>query len=149
MSKLSEHFTLEESIYSATAIRAGLSNIPTDNEIKNMKLLCEKILEPARKGIGNKSIQIKSFFRSDLVNRLVGGANGSQHSKGQAADLQCFDNKILFDYIKDNLDFDQLIWEHGTSLQPAWVHISYAENNNRKMVLKAIKTGNKTIYKAI
>ena len=150
MEKLSRNFTYAEATNSATAKRSGIENKPSETELKNMILFCEKILEPLREGIGNQQISIKSFFRSGLLNRLVGGANNSQHTEGKAADITTTKgNVILFNYIKDNLEFDQLIWEFGDNNNPDWVHVSYNEGKNRKMILRAMKVGGRTIYKNI
>ena len=150
MEKLSKNFTYAEAVSSATAKRSMILNIPNEEEVKNMVLLCENVLEPLREGIGNQPISIKSFFRTNLLNSLVGGANHSQHLEGKAADITTTKgNVVLFNYIKDNLEFDQLIWEFGDNNNPDWVHVSYNECKNRKMILRAMKVGGRTIYKNI
>ena len=149
MEKISEHVTYKEATDSTTAKRAGLNNIPSEKQLKNMVQLAEKIIEPARVGIGNKPIKINSFFRAYLVNRHVGGSITSQHCEGEAVDLSCFDNKLLFDFIRNNLDFDQLIYEFGNDEQPDWIHVSYSSKFNRKQVLKSYRSGSQTKYKAI
>jgi zinc D-Ala-D-Ala carboxypeptidase len=146
MDKISEHVTYLEATDSNTAKRAGLKNIPNEKQLNNMVQLAEKIIEPARVGIGNKPIKINSFFRGYLVNRHVGGSITSQHCEGEAVDLSCFDNKLLFDFIKNNLDFDQLIWEYGNDSSPDWVHVSYKSKNNRKQILRAVKNGSQAKY---
>lgn len=146
MDKISEHVTYSEATDSTTAKRAGLKNIPNEKQLNNMIQLAEKIIEPARVGIGNKPIKINSFFRAYLVNRHVGGSITSQHCEGEAVDLSCFDNKLLFDFIKNNLDFDQLIWEYGNDSLPDWVHVSYKSKNNRKQILRAVKNGSQAKY---
>lgn len=146
MDNISKHVTYKEATDSTTAKIAGLKNIPNENQLNNMVQLAEKIIEPARVGIGNKPIKINSFFRAYLVNRHVGGSITSQHCEGEAVDLSCFDNKLLFDFIKNNLDFDQLIWEYGNDSLPDWVHVSYKSKNNRKQILRAVKNGSNAKY---
>lgn len=146
MDNISEHVTYLEATDSNTAKRAGLKNIPNEKQLNNMIQLAEKIIEPARVGIGNKPIKINSFFRAYLVNRHIGGSVTSQHCEGEAVDLSCFDNKLLFDFIKNNLDFDQLIWEYGNDISPDWVHVSYKCKNNRKQILRAVKNGSQAKY---
>ena len=90
---------------------------------------------------------ISSGFRSSGVNAAAGGASTSQHLKGEAADVICSDNAKLFNYIKDNLNFDQLIWEYGNDNQPAWVHVSYSATRMRKMILRAVTIKGIKIYK--
>ena len=115
-----------------------------------MKLLADKVFEPLRKWYG-KPIQVTSFFRSAKINKAIGGVQKgnsvSQHVLGQAVDIDTVsDNKKLFDYIKDNLTFDQLIWEYGNDNAPDWVHVSYSEVRNRKQVLRAVRKNGKTVY---
>lgn len=146
MDNISKHVTYQEATDSQTAKRAGLKNIPNEKQLNNMIQLAKNIIEPARVGIGNKPIKINSFFRAYLVNRHIGGAVTSQHCEGEAVDLSCFDNKLLFDFIKNNLDFDQLIWEYGNDSLPDWVHVSYKSKNNRKQILRAVKNGSQAKY---
>lgn len=143
---ISEHITYAEATVSNKAKQLGISNTPNERELRAMKLLAEKVFEPLRKWYG-KPIQITSFFRSAKINKAIGGSTTSQHSFGQAIDIDTVsDNKKLFDYIKDNLPFDQLIWEHGNDSAPDWVHVSYTETRNRKQVLRATRNGGKTVY---
>ena len=151
---ISEHITIEEATKSIEAIRNGLDNTPDDQQIVSMKLLAEKVFEPLRKGLGNKPININSFFRSELVNELIGGSSTSQHCKGEAMDIdqdgrQGATNKQIFDFILNKLDFDQLIWEFGTDTNPDWIHVSYKKVGNRKQVLKSYKIGKRTMYDTI
>ena len=111
-----------------------------------MKLLAEAVFEPLRKWYG-KPIQVTSFFRSAKINKAIGGSATSQHSLGQAIDIDTVsDNRKLFDYIKGNLPFDQLIWENGDDNTPAWIHVSYTETRNRKQILRATRKNGKTVY---
>ena len=149
--KISEHLDLSELIRSESAKRNGIANIPTDEHIANFKVLAEKVFEPIRNHF-RCPIHISSGYRSAELNRLIKGSSNSQHSKGQAIDVDMegspngVTNKMIFDYIKDNLKFDQLIWELGNDSNPDWVHVSYSEGKNRNQKLKAIKSNGKTSY---
>lgn len=147
MSNLSKHITMKEATYSATGEAKGIDNSPTDEHLENMNLLAEKVFEPLREWYG-KPIKINSFYRSKALNLAIPGSSlTSQHSFGQAMDIDTTsDNKKLFDYIKNNLDFDQLIWEFGNESNPDWVHVSYKKTGNRKQILKAIKQNGSTKY---
>ena len=143
---ISEHITYTEATVSNKAKQLGISNTPNERELKAMKLLAEAVFEPLRKWYG-KPIQVTSFFRSAKINKAIGGSATSQHSLGQAIDIDTVsDNRKLFDYIKDNLPFDQLIWENGDDNTPAWIHVSYSEVRNRKQILRATRNGGKTVY---
>lgn len=150
--KVSANITLAEAIKSQVAERKGIDNTPPVEYFINMKLLAEKVFEPLRAHFG-VPIAITSFYRSPKLNRAIGGASNSQHCKGEAMDIDAdilgkINNKQIFDYIRLNLDFDQLIWEFdngdGT---PKWVHVSYKKAGNRKQILVAKKnSAGKTIY---
>jgi hypothetical protein len=147
MSKISNHITIKEATYSATGEARGIDNSPTEEHLANMKLLAEKVFEPLRVWYG-KPIKINSFYRGKALNAAIAGSSlTSQHCFGQAMDIDtATDNKKLFNYIKDNLDFDQLIWEFGNSDNPDWVHVSYKGLGNRKQILKASKVNGKSVY---
>lgn len=151
--KLSENFWLAEFIKSATAKRNGISNMPTPEHQKNLVLLCEKILEPIRLHFG-KPIFLSSGYRSLALNKITKGASlTSQHSTGEAVDIDMdgtnITNAEIFNYIKDNLLFDQLIWEFGSEKNPDWVHVSYeSTGKNRKQILVAFKQKGTTKYKS-
>lgn len=151
MQKISENITYLEAIHSATAKRKGLDNTPNAEQLDNMYRTAEFIFQPLRLWVGGP-IKVNSFFRSVAVNRAVGGTSRSQHCKGQALDLDDVyghkTNAEMFMYIKDHLDFDQLIWEFGTNTNPNWIHVSYVSaKENRNRVLKAVREEGKTIYK--
>jgi hypothetical protein len=150
--KISEHLDLSEVTRSDSAKRNGISNMPTAEHIENFKLLAEKVFEPIRKHF-NVPIHISSGYRSKELNSAIGGSLTSQHCSGEAIDIDMDNsangvtNKMVFDYIKSNLSFDQLIWEFGSSSNPDWVHVSYeSTGKQRKQILKAVKSGGKTAY---
>ena len=124
---LSKHVTVEEFCFSPTAIRAGIKNVMALQQLENATLLCEKVFEPLRLHVG-KPIKITSGFRSPSLNRAIGGSSSSQHCKGQAMDLELHD-KELFDWIIDNLEFDQLLAEFPVNGVISWFHISYSHKN--------------------
>ena len=136
--KISKHLTLEELTRSQTATRKRINNKAPMHVIENLKLLAEKVFEPTRKHFG-KPIRISSGYRSVALNKEIGGSKNSQHIQGQAIDIQGTNgitNLEIFNYIKDNLIFDQLINEYPNSKgEPSWVHVSYSRLRNRKMVL--------------
>ena len=139
---LSAHVTLAEFENSPTATTHGINNKMSESQIASAKLLCENVFEPLRIYL-NTPIAISSGFRSLQVNKMIGGSKTSQHTKGEAMDLQI--GAKGFNFIKDKLDFDQLIWEFGNDENPSWVHVSFS-SKNRKQVLKATKKNGKTIY---
>jgi zinc D-Ala-D-Ala carboxypeptidase len=149
--KISQHLSLSEVTRSETAKRKGISNTPTAEHLDNFKLLAEKVFEPIRLHFG-VPIHISSGYRSKELNDAIGGSQTSQHSKGQAIDIDMdgssngVTNKMIYDFIKEKLDFDQLIWEFGTDSNPDWVHVSYTKTGNRKQKLKAVRSGGKTTY---
>ena len=150
--KISEHLDLSEVIRSESAKRAGINNMPTEEHIRNLKLLAENIFEPIRANF-RIPIRISSGYRSKSLNSYIAGSMTSQHCKGEAIDIDMdgnphgITNAQVFEYIKNNLPFDQLIWEFGNDNNPDWVHISYvSESENRKRVLKASKKNGKTVY---
>lgn len=135
ITQLTKNFSLEELIKSQVAIRRGISNMPNEGQFLNLKLLCDNVLQPLREWY-DKPVFISSGFRSLALNAAIGGSASSQHCDGYAADLDVGrDNVTLFTYIKNVLDFDQLIWENGDETNPAWVHVSFCKEN-RKQVLK-------------
>ena len=138
------HFTIEEMYASDTAKRLGIDNKPTTQKMINLVYLCAHVLEPLRVAM-NEPIKIGSGYRCEKLNKAVGGVYNSQHLKGQAADL-CIDGDIKkgrkwFNYIKDHLPFDQLIWEHNPKTGSYWVHVSYVFpdfGKNRKQVIDGL-----------
>ena len=150
---ISKHISDKEGVYSRTAMRKGIDNIPNEDELTNMKLLAEKVFEPLRRWVGNP-IKINSFFRCVKLNRAIGGSKTSQHCKGQAIDIDDTfghaTNAQMYNFIKENLCFDQMIWEFGDNDNPNWVHISYVDcESNRNRCLLAYKKNGKTKYKVI
>jgi hypothetical protein len=147
---ISKHISYHEGTYSRTGERRDLDNTPNKDQLKCMKEVAENLFEPLREWVGGP-IKINSFFRGELVNTAIGGSTRSQHMKGQAIDIDdTFGHKTnaeMYHYIKDNLDFDQMIWEFGTDENPNWVHISWVSHRpNRKKLTIAKKVGGKTKY---
>lgn len=148
MGMISEHISFNEATYSAAGERLKLPNVPNEKQLDNMHETAAKVFEPLRAHFG-KPILIISFFRSPAVNKAVGGAASSQHMTGEAMDLRHtdgFTNADIFYYIRNHMDFDQLIWEFGDDDEPSWVHVSWNRFRRRKSVLKARKVNGKTIY---
>lgn len=150
---LSAHLSLDECTKSTTASRLGIDNTPPKKAIDNLKLLANKIFEPLRLHFG-VPIFVSNGYRCPALNKAIGGSSTSQHMEGEALDLDQDNrgtkvtNAMVFNHIKDNLEFDQLIWEFGTSTNPDWVHVSYESvGKQRKQVLRAVKENGKTIYK--
>ena len=154
MDKISNHISIAESTRSNTAARLGISNIPDGDTIDNMRKVAEEVFEPLREWVG-EPIKINSFYRSPDLNAAIGGSKKSQHCKGQAIDIDdtycSATNAEMFTYIKNNLDFDQLIWEFGNASNPDWVHVSYVSpEKNRNRILTASKDNNgKTVYSIV
>lgn len=153
MKKISEHISYKEAVRSDTADRLNIINIPGETELDNMSTISEKIFEPLRSHVGGP-IRINSFFRSVELNKAIGGSSTSQHCKGQAFDLDdsygCMSNAEMYKFVKDNLDFDQMIWEFGDDENPNWIHISYvSQKKNRNRCLKAWKEHGRTRYTII
>lgn len=147
---LSDNLSLAEAISSATALRKGIANKPTQQHLLNIKEVALHIFQPCREHFG-KPLRVTSGYRSEELNKAIGGSSKSQHSKGEALDMQStkgYTNKELFMFIKDHLNFDQLIGEFPDNVgEFAWVHCSYKKEGNRGEVLIAYKDeNNKTKY---
>lgn len=150
--QLSKNLSLAEMLRSDSAKRNGIKNEPTAEHLENMKQLALHVFQPIREHFGIPII-ITSGYRSKELNKAIGGSQTSQHSKGQAMDIDMdntdLKNSVLFHWIKDNLVYDQLIWEFGTKANPDWVHVSFVAEGkgiNRKQVLVAKKIDGKTVY---
>ena len=150
MERISKHISWHEGTYSRTGERLNLDNTPNEQQLKCMKEVAENLFEPLREWVGGP-IKINSFFRGEPVNTAIGGEKRSQHMKGQAIDMDdTFGHKTnaeMYHYIKDNLDFDQMIWEFGTDKNPNWLHISWVSHRpNRKKLTIAKKVNGRTKY---
>ena len=150
---ISKHISYKEGVYSRTAMRRGIKNNPNAEQMENMVAIAEEVFEPLRMWVGGP-IKINSFFRSPELNKAIGGSGKSQHCHGQAIDLDDTfgraTNAEMFEFIKENLDFDQIIWEFGDEANPDWVHVSYVSpEQNRNRCLKAYRENGKTNYKII
>ncbi len=153
MEKISKHISFKEAIKSNTALRRGINNKPNDYQITNMVNISHNVFEPLREYVGGP-IKINSMFRCEELNRAIGGSSTSQHCEGRAIDLDDTfgykTNAEMFDYIRKNLSFDQLIWEFGDDNNPDWIHVSYiSDDENRKRVMRAERIEGKTQYRYI
>ncbi len=146
MKRISKHISYKEAVGSNYAKQYGIKNKPNEEQVENMKLLAEKVFEPLREWVGCP-IRVNSMFRSQELNSAIKGSSTSSHMKGEAMDItsmacgkeNCKSNLEMFYWIKDNLEFDQLIWEFGK--EPKWLHVSYNKDKNRKQVLVTKKRG--------
>lgn len=146
MTQISNNFSYKEATRSQTATRQGIINKPNEGQLQNIRRLAKEILEPARTHF-KRPVFISSWFRCYTLNKMIGGSDTSQHTTGEAVDIDCDSRNIeIFDYIKDNLVFDQLIWEFGDDDNPAWIHVSFADSNRNQIVV-AYKENKKTKYK--
>jgi len=150
--RLSENLKLSEMIASDTAKRKGIENYPENTaHIDNMRLLAENVFQPIRDAFC-VPIFVSSGYRSIALNiALKGSSSTSQHMRGEAMDLDAdrfgvITNTQIFNFIKDSLDFDQLIWEYGNDKEPDWVHVSYKSEGNRKEILKVKRVNGKGVY---
>ncbi len=162
--KVSDYVSYKEVTHSNTAVSRGIENYPSEDQLILIEYAAKKVFDPLREWVGGP-VKINSVFRSAALNKAIGGSNSSQHSVGldpiknsygAAFDIDddyywkgvtTKSNADMFHYIKDNLDFDQLIWEFGTNENPKWVHFSFRpDGKNRKEVLKALKKGGRTMY---
>jgi hypothetical protein len=146
MKRISKHISYKEATGSNYAKQYGIKNKPNEEQVENMKLLAKEVFEPLREWVGCP-IRVNSMFRSLELNTALKGSITSSHMKGEAMDItsmscdkeDCKTNLDMFHYIKDNLDFDQLIWEFGA--EPKWLHVSYNKDKNRKQVLVTKRQG--------
>lgn len=141
MKRISKHISYKEAVGSNYAKQKGIKNKPNEEQVENMKLLAEKVFEPLREWV-DAPIKVNSMFRSLELNTALKGSKTSSHMNGEAMDITSMGGKSnleMFHYIKDNLCFDQLIWEFGK--EPKWLHVSYNKDNNRKQVLVTKKRG--------
>lgn len=153
MKNISNHISYKEGTHSNTATRRNIDNIPNDYQLANMNAVALNVFEPLREWVGGP-IKINSFFRSPDLNTAIGGSSKSQHCEGRAIDIDdTFGHKTnaeMYNYIKENLNFDQLIWEFGNDTNPDWVHVSYvSDEQNRNRCLKAERVNGKAVYSII
>jgi zinc D-Ala-D-Ala carboxypeptidase len=148
MTQISKHLTLEELCHSETAIKLGIVNVPNQLQTENLKTLALKVFEPVREHFG-VPIHISSGYRIMNLNQALKGSITSQHCRGEAIDIDMKGDKVsnaqIFHWIKDNLKYDQLIWEFGDKKNPDWVHVSYTKDN-RQQTLRAVKLNGRTHY---
>ncbi len=149
--KLSNYLSLAEVTRSDTAKRKGISNEPTAEHLDNLKVIAVEVFDKVREYFG-VPIFVSSGYRSAALNKAIGGSSTSDHNLGRALDLDQdghgngVTNADVFNFIKNTLEFDQLIWEFGTDKNPDWVHVGYRKGANRKQILKAVREGGKTKY---
>ena len=151
--KLSKNLWLSEVTKSNTAIRRGIDNTPTELHIANLRYLAEKVFQPIREHFG-RPIFVSSGYRSKALNEAIGGSQNSFHSHGMALDLdmdgkaQNISNADIFNFIKDNLPYTELIWEFGTTDKPDWVHVAIAKGREQEKNTKiAYREDSKTKYR--
>jgi hypothetical protein len=149
--EISKYVSYNEVVRSNTALRKNIDNSPNAEQLERIIILCKKVFDPLRKWVGGP-VKINSVFRSKKLNTAIGGSRSSQHMalKGAAVDIDDVykhkTNKEMFYYIKENLEFDQLIAEFPKDGEPRWIHVSYNEGFNRKKILIAAKINKKTTY---
>lgn len=150
--KLSKNLSLGEFTNSQTAKRRGIDNTPGIDHLEAAKELAENVFQPIRDHFGTP-IYISSGYRSKALNEAIGGSQTSQHSKGEAIDIDMDhrkgpENEDIFHYIREHINFDQLIWEFGTDERPDWVHVSYKKGGpQRGVILRAKRnSAGKTYY---
>jgi len=151
MERISEHVSYREGVKSNTATRLNINNTPDSYALSNMSAVSIQLFEPLRRWVDGP-IKINSFYRSEDLNKAIGGSSRSQHCQGRAIDIDdTFGHKSnaeMFNYIKNHLNFDQIIWEFGDDNNPDWVHMSFVSSNeNRGRALKAYRVKGKTKYK--
>jgi len=140
MKRISKHISYKEAVGSNYAKQKGIKNKPNEEQVENMKLLAEEVFEPLREWV-DAPIKVNSMFRSLELNTALKGSKTSSHMKGEAMDITSMGGKSnleMFHWIKDQLCFDQLIWEFGS--EPKWLHVSFSKNN-RQQVLVTKKRG--------
>ena len=148
--KLSEHLSLKEVTKSHTALRLGIENLPDRRQLVNLIIIAKEIFEPLREWM-DCPIGISSGFRGKALNKAVNGSTTSHHCKGMALDIDAdmfgvVTNLEIFEWIRDNVEFTQLIWEYGDGVNPDWVHVSYDKDNLKNQILKAVRVDGRTKY---
>ena len=141
MKRISKHISYKEAVGSNYAKQKGIKNKPNEEQVENMKLLAEEVFEPLREWV-DAPIKVNSMFRSLELNTALKGAPRSSHLRGEAFDITSMGGKSnleMFHWIKDNLVFDQLIWEFGE--EPKWLHVSYKKEDNRQQILVTKRPG--------
>ena len=135
MENLSKNFPVSEFVYSAKAEALGIDNAMPYWAYANARDLAANVLQPLRDYL-DASVSVSSGYRSPELNKEVNGEKSSQHLKGEAADIKTKRLREAFFYILQHLEYDQLIWEYGTTKAPAWIHVSYRRGANRRQALR-------------
>jgi zinc D-Ala-D-Ala carboxypeptidase len=149
--KLSRNLSLAEATKSITAKRLGIDNTPDEWVTENLRQIAVNVFQPIRDALGCP-IHVSSGYRSADLNTAIGGSRRSQHVEGRALDLDAdvfrgCTNSEIFNYVRENLEFDQLIWEFGDEDNPDWVHVSFVYDGiNRKRCLKACRDDEGKVY---
>jgi len=144
--KISDHISYTEATKSNKAIQLGLENSPDKATLERMRYVAKEIFEPLREHFGIP-IAVTSFYRSKAVNKAIGGSSTSEHVYGSAIDIDAdviglITNRQIFNWIKENCEFNQLIWEFGSNREPAWIHVSCKKSGNKNEILKSYKEKN-------
>ena len=147
MADISKYMSYNEAVRSNTAARLGIDNTPSDYQLKNMVYVANEIFDYVREFVGGP-LTCSSFLRVAELNKAIGSGPSSFHVHGGAIDIKNISTTVtnaqIFDYIRCNLEFSELIWEYGSELEPDWVHVAYLEGDNRKMVKRAVREGSKS-----
>lgn len=150
--KLSKNLSLSEVTKSQTAVRLGINNTPDDEwVIQNLKAIAEHVFQPLRDSF-KCPIYVSSGYRGPELNRAIGGSKRSQHMEGRALDLDAdvfgnCTNSQIFNWLRENVEFDQMVWEFGDDDNPDWVHVSYVYDGvNRKRCLRARRDDEGKVY---
>jgi|TARA_R110000851_G_scaffold155137_2_gene297448 hypothetical protein len=152
--RLSKNLTLREAVKSNTATRLGIDNRPDEWDIENLKAIAENIFQPIRDHFG-VPIGVSSGYRGKDLNKAIGGSKYSQHMTGEALDIDAdihgkVTNADIFKFVKNNLHWDQMIWEFGDDEEPNWVHISYKPSGgNRKQIKRAYRDSKGVHYRVL
>jgi hypothetical protein len=149
MNNISKYISYNQAIKSTTAIKLGIDNTPNKEQLENMKIVATKIYDKVYEyilSLNKEKVWVSSFFRSNELNKKVKGSKTSEHKEGKAIDIDSgYSNSEVFNYIRLNLEFNQLIAEFKQNNEPSWVHVSFSDNN-KKQVLISIKENKKTKY---
>lgn len=147
MDNISKYMSYNEAVRSNTAARLGIDNTPTEYQLKNMIYVATEIFDKVREFVGGP-LTCSSFLRVEALNKAIGSGSTSFHVHGGAIDIKNISTTVtnarIFDFIRCELEFSELIWEYGTDIEPDWVHVAFLEGDDRKMVKRAFRTSGKS-----